>query len=107
MSRKSVTIRVCSTDELEFNVGRSFIVEQDLRLAVFKTEQGVVAMENSCPHAGGSLDNGIIEGDEIRCVWHGWCFNLQSGHCVDYDNANLKLFPVEVIDQDVYIVLDS
>jgi 5,5'-dehydrodivanillate O-demethylase oxygenase subunit len=35
-----------------------------------------------CPHRGTQLSAGWIEGDSIRCMYHGWLFN-QSGQCTD------------------------
>jgi len=35
-----------------------------------------------CPHRGTQLSAGWVEGDSIRCMYHGWLFN-QSGQCTD------------------------
>lgn len=37
------------------------------------------AVEAWCPHAGGPLDAGSIEGDEAVCPWHGSRFCLRDG----------------------------
>jgi len=44
---------------------------------------GVVA--NNCPHRGASLFFGRNEEDGLRCVYHGWKFDV-SGRCVDMPN---------------------
>ncbi|MDB5572472.1 MAG: hypothetical protein JWN93_3655 [Hyphomicrobiales bacterium] len=35
-----------------------------------------------CPHRGAQMHLGWIEGDDIRCVYHGWKFDCE-GKCVD------------------------
>ncbi len=44
---------------------------------------GLVA--NNCPHRGASLYFGRNEEDGLRCVYHGWKFDV-SGRCVDMPN---------------------
>lgn len=39
----------------------------------------VFALDATCPHAGGPLDEGRVEGDAIVCPWHGSRFCLQDG----------------------------
>src|ERR687887_387950 len=41
---------------------------------------GLIA--NNCPHRGASLFFGRNEEDGLRCVYHGWKFDV-SGQCVD------------------------
>src|ERR671930_1801391 len=44
---------------------------------------GLIA--NNCPHRGASLFFGRNEEEGLRCVYHGWKFDL-SGACVDMPN---------------------
>ncbi|HTE83324.1 MAG TPA: Rieske 2Fe-2S domain-containing protein, partial [Dehalococcoidia bacterium] len=46
-------------------------------------EAGILA--NNCPHRGASLFFGRNEDDGLRCVYHGWKFDV-GGHCVDMPN---------------------
>jgi nitrite reductase/ring-hydroxylating ferredoxin subunit len=39
----------------------------------------VFALDATCTHAGGPLDEGTVEGDVIVCPWHGSRFCLRSG----------------------------
>jgi phenylpropionate dioxygenase-like ring-hydroxylating dioxygenase large terminal subunit len=41
----------------------------------------VHALEDRCPHRGVPLSHGTIEGQSIRCAFHGWQFSF-SGNCV-------------------------
>lgn len=37
------------------------------------------AINNICTHEGGPLDEGIIDGFEVECPWHGARFDIRTG----------------------------
>ena len=52
-------------------------------LIAFRNTSGEVGIiQNSCPHRGASLFFGRNEEDGLRCVYHGWKFDVH-GTCVD------------------------
>jgi phenylpropionate dioxygenase-like ring-hydroxylating dioxygenase large terminal subunit len=52
-------------------------------LIAFRGTSGKVGLiQNSCPHRGASLFFGRNEEEGLRCVYHGWKFDV-SGACVD------------------------
>jgi phenylpropionate dioxygenase-like ring-hydroxylating dioxygenase large terminal subunit len=52
-------------------------------LISYRTTSGAVGLiQNSCPHRGASLFFGRNEEEGLRCVYHGWKFDV-SGACVD------------------------
>ena len=52
-------------------------------LIAFRTTSGDVGLiHNACPHRGASLFFGRNEEEGLRCVYHGWKFDV-SGDCVD------------------------
>ncbi len=55
-------------------------------LIVFRATSGQVGLVgNHCPHRGASLFFGRNEEDGLRCVYHGWKYDV-SGACVDMPN---------------------
>jgi nitrite reductase (NADH) small subunit len=61
------------------------------------------AFEGICPHAGGPLGEGTIEGDHLVCPWHAWEYDCRTG-VNDYDeNVKLASFPVKVEGDDILI----
>src|SRR6476659_8446144 len=52
----------------------------------FRDSNGVVGLiANNCPHRGASLFFGRNEEAGLRCVYHGWKFDV-AGRCVDMPN---------------------
>src|SRR5688572_20138427 len=52
-------------------------------LIAFRTTSGAVGViQNACPHRGASLFFGRNEEEGLRCVYHGWKFDV-TGACVD------------------------
>ena len=52
-------------------------------LIAFRTTSGQVGLlAHACPHRGASLFYGRNEAEGIRCVYHGWKFDV-AGRCVD------------------------
>ena len=51
-------------------------------MALFRRGGEVFAIGNACPHQGGSLCDGMVEGDIVICPLHGWEFDLRSGACM-------------------------
>jgi len=52
-------------------------------LIAFRTTSGAVGLvQNHCPHRGTSLFYGRNEDEGLRCIYHGWKFDV-TGRCVD------------------------
>src|SRR5436190_18633317 len=53
------------------------------KLIAFRDSTGTVGLiQNHCPHRGASLFFGRNEESGIRCVYHGWKYDV-AGQCVD------------------------
>jgi ferredoxin-nitrite reductase len=61
-------------------------------VAVFKSEGRLYATQSWCPHAGGALATGMVDGGEIVCPAHGYRFNLQTGACSTDPQLKLKVY---------------
>src|SRR5215471_5691997 len=55
-------------------------------LIAYRTTSGTFGLiANNCPHRGASLFFGRNEEEGLRCVYHGWKFDVD-GRCVDMPN---------------------
>ena len=56
-------------------------------LIAFRTTSGAVGViQNACPHRGASMFFGRNEEEGLRCVYHGWKFDV-AGNCVDMPSS--------------------
>ena len=72
-------------------------------VAVFRRGDEVFAIGNQCPHQGGSLCEGFLEGDIVVCPLHGWEFDLRSGVCMTVPGESVPRYSVRVEDGAVLI----
>lgn len=57
------------------------ILGQDI--ALFRGASGKLsALDAYCPHMGAHLAEGKVDGDQLRCFFHNWCFDAK-GTCTD------------------------
>lgn len=60
------------------------------------------ALDNRCPHMGGSLADGELSGETLACPRHGAKFDVRTGKSVG--NAKLGFLSVKVNDAKSYPV---
>jgi nitrite reductase (NADH) small subunit len=80
-------------------VGRARYVEiSGHELAVFHLENPdrYVVVRNSCPHAGGNLAAGSVNGTQVTCPWHQWSFDLDKGACTLSPDVRLRQYESRV-----------
>ncbi len=61
-------------------------------MAIFKTNGQLYGIQNICPHEGGQLCNGWIDGGEVVCPLHGYKFDLKTGACSTDPKLKVKVF---------------
>ena len=55
------------------------VVSGDRVIALFNVAGTFYALDGVCPHQGGPLGQGTLEGCVVTCPWHGWQFDVTSG----------------------------
>jgi nitrite reductase (NADH) small subunit len=109
---------VCKVNDLA--PGERLIVDLAGRsVGVFNIGGQFYALHNRCPHAGGALCLGPLTGTTLpttrreyvysqagrilRCAWHGWEFEVDSGQCLSDPKLRARTFPVTVVDDQVTV----
>jgi nitrite reductase/ring-hydroxylating ferredoxin subunit len=76
----------------------------DKDVALFNINGTFFAIDNTCPHRGGPLSEGEIDGQEVTCPWHGARFNLTTGaHLCPPANRGVIAYKVQVVGDEVQI----
>ncbi len=65
------------------------------------------ALANACPHQGGPLGEGSIEGGLLRCPWHGWDFDPLTGKPPGGYDDGVPTYPLQVRDDGVYVEIEE
>jgi len=60
-------------------------------VAVARLESGrLVVVDDECPHDGGRISDGFVEGERLICARHGWALEVQTGRCVRAAHCKLR-----------------
>jgi len=95
-----------SVDNVKPGYIKEFKVE-NYSILLVSGEEGVVAVENRCPHAEAPLDAGRVIGNRLRCPRHGYIFDLSTGLCARGRRegfGGLKF--ISLIEEDGYYSVD-
>jgi nitrite reductase/ring-hydroxylating ferredoxin subunit len=56
------------------------------------------AVDNNCPHNGGPLGKGFLNGSQLTCPWHAWSWDVTSGrNCAPGVDWRVLRVPVRVL----------
>ncbi|MBW2241322.1 MAG: Rieske (2Fe-2S) protein [Deltaproteobacteria bacterium] len=64
-------------------------------LAIGRTADGYFAMDDLCPHAGGSLGEGMLDDECVLCPIHGYAYHVRTGEGLD-DGNEVQVYQVEL-----------
>lgn len=73
-------------------------LEDGREIAIFNCDGEFYALDNVCPHMGGPLGEGEMEGCMVVCPWHGWQFNIKDGTCQNMPGDDAKKIKIHVKD---------
>jgi nitrite reductase/ring-hydroxylating ferredoxin subunit len=74
-------------------------------LALLADGGDVHAVDNRCPHMGFPLTRGTLSDGILTCHWHHARFDVETGGTFDQWADDLRVFPVEVRDGEVWVDL--
>ena len=97
-------VKVASTTEMENAQAGKLVEAGGQAVALFRVGTEYCAIENVCPHRGGSLADGMFDGREVTCPWHAARFEVRTGAvlCPPAPHG-VKTFPVRVMGTDIEV----
>jgi len=66
-------------------------------IAIFRTmDDQVFALDDKCPHKGGPLSQGIVQGESVTCPLHNWVISLRTGEAQGADQGCTRTIAVKL-----------
>lgn len=97
-----------AADESELSDAAGLAVKAgDTTIALFRVEGRCYAIANACPHRGGPLAEGDLEGHVVHCPWHGWSWDIRTGAHMRQPAVTVACYPVSVEHGKVYVELEG
>lgn len=102
-------VRLCRlgpAEQIPIGEGRAFVVG-DQQVAVFQLRDGGLrAVAAICPHRGGPLADGLIDGQQVICPLHNHAFRLIDGQCTT-GAPSVRAYHVGLKDDELVLRLDA
>lgn len=90
----------------EMAEGQARVVEVDGRsIAVFNVAGQFYAIDNLCPHRGGPLGEGDVEGKIVVCPWHAWRWDVTTGANANNPAVTVACYPVTVEAGNIFVAV--
>jgi nitrite reductase/ring-hydroxylating ferredoxin subunit len=97
-------VKVAEDSELDEQLG---IEIEGKRLALFRLEEGIHALDDVCSHEYSLLSEGEIWDDEVYCVKHGSRFDIRSGTVKSLPAFESVIsHPVKVDNGEIFVELE-
>ena len=98
-------IKLAAVEDIPHGTGR--VIEAAGRtLALFNVEGAFYALDNACPHRGGPLGEGDLDGPLVVCPWHAWRWDVTTGANANNPAVKVACLPVSVEAGAVFVQLD-
>jgi nitrite reductase/ring-hydroxylating ferredoxin subunit len=95
-------VKLATLDDLP--PGSAKEVEHGGRIyALFNVDGVVSAIDGVCPHQGGPLADGVLEGTTVTCPWHAWRFDVRTGGTPLGPKIKQAVYEVKVEGRDVLV----
>jgi len=101
---QTVDVPVCRVSDLAPGQVRHVKIGKT-DLAVVRVGDEFHAVSNVCRHAFAPLSDGVVEGYELVCPWHGWRYDVRDG-TTDHPDADVRTHPVAVRDGEVFVTIE-
>ncbi len=74
-------------------------------IALFNVGGMYHALPGRCPHRGGPLGQGFVDGPQVSCPWHNWTFDVTTGENVASPDLKISRLEVRVESGQVLVKL--
>lgn len=97
-------IKLANIGDIPEKKGIVISLQNGREIALFNVQGKIYALDNACPHMGGPLGEGELEGCVVTCPWHGWQFDVKTGACLNMPGDDSTSLPLEIRDHEIYLM---
>ena len=96
--------KACAVSDVALGTAKLVAVDGK-EIALFNVDGTFYALDNECPHRGGPLGEGELEGCIVTCPWHAWQYDVRTGESIT-DDLKVARYDVKVEGDDVLVAVD-
>jgi nitrite reductase/ring-hydroxylating ferredoxin subunit len=97
-------VKMATLEELPLGAAKELEYEGRV-YALFNVNGEISAIDGICPHQGGPLADGFLEGSMVTCPWHGWQFDIRTGKTPLGPKIRQSVYEVKIEGQDVLVAV--
>ena len=99
--------RVAEKDELPIGQVMTTLAGIKAVCLIHTEEHGFTAVDNRCPHQGGPLGEGQLDGPWLICPWHGYEYDPETGEPPEgYGDCAIPM-AVDVREDGIYVQVED
>lgn len=106
-------VKIAQTNEIKDGEKKKITINNKV-LLLTNIQNTYYAIDNKCPHMGGSLYDGDLDGYQITCPRHGSVFDVRTGKVIKGGKIvfiNVKVndtraYPVRIEGTDILVALE-
>jgi nitrite reductase/ring-hydroxylating ferredoxin subunit len=102
LDQRPAFVKVATVGELADGAARHIVVHGK-PMALVKVNGEFFAVNAVCPHMGGPLASGRLDGCLLTCPWHGWTYDVRTGLPDHPGGHSISAYEVRVEGQDVLV----
>jgi nitrite reductase/ring-hydroxylating ferredoxin subunit len=95
-------IEVTGFGQIRPGAGSRFVIA-DKEMAIFNVDGKICAISDTCPHAGGSLGMGKLNGRIVTCPLHGMKFDVTIGCFAGTSDFGVAAYPAKIVDGKIMV----
>lgn len=96
-------VRVCAETELPKPGNLGEFTTNGRAICVANIEGAICVLDGTCPHEGGPLGEGTIEGGRVVCPWHSYAFDLHTGEAEGEPTLKAEVLEAKVEDGELRV----
>ena len=97
--------KLCAESDLKKESGKIFLIEGK-KIGVYFNGNEIFAFSPFCPHARANLTHGAFDRHTVKCHWHGWRFDLESGKGLN-NGSQLETYRVSRQNGWIYVAFEK